>query len=155
MPQDKTEPRAGIAVVARAAVEGGTDDDGKVPSRRLERMMHALSMDPGSRWLSIEVEPPSRATEPWPRRLVSLSFKIKGLTIGQFPNAPLAIAFVGGLVSRSTAGSAHSAAQAISAIAITIWGYEELAHGVNWFRHALGLYSLVGITLWLAGILHA
>jgi hypothetical protein len=115
----------------------------------------ALGVDLGSRWLSIEVEPPARATAPWPRRVLSLSLKVKGLTIGQFPNAPLAIAFVGGWVARSASGSVHSAAQAISAVAMTIWAYEELAHGVNWFRHGLGLYSLIGIILWLTGVLPA
>ncbi len=86
--------------------------------------------------------------------MASLSLKVKGLTLAQFPNAPLAIAFVAGVVSMSVAGSVEVAAKAAAAVAMTVWAYEELAHGVNWFRHALGLYSLGGIALGLIGFLH-
>ena len=30
----------------------------------------------------------------------------------------------------------HADAAAISHLAMTIWAYEELVHGVNWFRHS-------------------
>ncbi len=36
-------------------------------------------------------------------------------------------------------GSTHAYASAISYLAMAIWAYEELLHGVNWFRHLLGL----------------
>jgi len=39
----------------------------------------------------------------------------------------------------------HSAARAM-----VIWAYEELAHGVNWFRHLLGLAYVVSTTVHLA-----
>ena len=36
-------------------------------------------------------------------------------------------------------GAGHADARAVSYAAMTIWAYEELVHGVNWFRHLLGL----------------
>ena len=42
-----------------------------------------------------------------------------------------------------TRGATHAFAYALSYVAFTIWAYEELAHGVSWFRHLLGLgYAL-------------
>jgi hypothetical protein len=115
-------------------------------------LLRAVGMVPGSHLLSIEVEPPTRTTDPWLRRLLSLSLKVKGLTVGQFPNAPLAIAFVGGLVSRSTSGAVHDATGVVAVGATAVWAFLELVYGVNWFRHVLGLYSLVGIAMVLAGL---
>ncbi len=47
-------------------------------------------------------------------------------------------------------GPGHFAAQAVSYVAITIWAYEELVHGVNWFRHLLGLVYVVSTGVHLA-----
>jgi hypothetical protein len=33
---------------------------------------------------------------------------------------------------------------------VTIWAYEELAHGVNWFRHLLGLTYIISPAAHLA-----
>jgi len=33
---------------------------------------------------------------------------------------------------------------------MTIWAYEELVHGVNWFRHSLGLAYIVSTGVHLA-----
>jgi hypothetical protein len=59
--------------------------------------------------------------------------------IVQFPNAPLIIAFLAGAAAARTHGSGHAYLAAISFLAFGIWAYEELLHGVNWFRHLLGL----------------
>jgi hypothetical protein len=57
----------------------------------------------------------------------------------QFPNAPLIIAFLAGAAAARTHGSGHAYLAAISFLAIGTWAYGELLHGVNWFRHLLGL----------------
>ena len=50
-------------------------------------------------------------------------------------------------------GAGHADAQTISYLAMTIWAYEELAHGVNWFRHLLGLAYIISTSVHLAGAL--
>jgi hypothetical protein len=59
--------------------------------------------------------------------------------IVQFPNAPLIVAFLAGTVAARTHDPGHAYLAAISFLAFGIWAYEELLHGVNWFRHLLGL----------------
>jgi hypothetical protein len=76
----------------------------------------------------------------WPRRF----------PIVQFPNAPLIAAFIAGQVAGQTHGATHSYASAISYLAFTIWAYEELVHGVNWFRHLLGLGYAISTVVHLA-----
>jgi hypothetical protein len=72
------------------------------------------------------------------KRVTALSFPPR-FPIIQFPNLPLALAFAAGWTATALSGPAHSYAQAVSYLAMTVWAYEELAHGVNWFRHLLGL----------------
>jgi hypothetical protein len=55
----------------------------------------------------------------------------------------LIAAFVAGQVAAMLHGVGHSDAQAVSYLAMTIWAYEELAHGVNWFRHLFGLAYII------------
>jgi hypothetical protein len=76
----------------------------------------------------------------WPRRF----------PIVQFPNAPLIAAFVTGQAAAMLHGAAHWDAAAVSYVAMAIWAYEELVHGVNWFRHLLGLVYLTSTILHLA-----
>jgi hypothetical protein len=59
--------------------------------------------------------------------------------IVQFPNAPLIIALLAGAAAAHTHDPGHAYLAAISFLAFGIWAYEELLHGVNWFRHLLGL----------------
>ena len=102
-------------------------------------------MDIGRPLVWVVVEPTSAPTESRLRRVASLSLQIKGLTVGQFPNASLALAFGAGLVSASTHGPGHAVARGVAVAATAVWGYQELLHGVNWFRRVLGVYSLVGV----------
>jgi hypothetical protein len=67
------------------------------------------------------------------------------MTIAQFPNKPLIIALLAALLSLVTRGQAHSFVSAIFYIALTIWAYEELVRGVNWFRRLLGAVVLIYI----------
>ena len=83
-----------------------------------------------------------RALE-WPRRF----------PLAQFPNNPLIAAFLAGQVAAMLHGMGHSDARAISYLAMGIWAYEELTHGVNWFRHLLGLAYVVSTGAHLASAL--
>ncbi len=47
-------------------------------------------------------------------------------------------------------GSGQFDAKAVSYLALTIWAYEELVHGVNLFRHLLGLAYIVSTVAHLA-----
>lgn len=116
------------------------------------RLLRIAGMDRARPLVWVGVEPQSRPTSSRLRRIASLSLQIKGLTIAQFPNASLAIGFVAGMVSGSTHGSSHTAARVVTIGAVTLWGYGELVHGVNWFRHALGVYALVGVIVGLVGL---
>jgi hypothetical protein len=79
------------------------------------------------------------------KRLTELSFP-KRFPIVQFPNLPLIIGLAAGFVAMFLHGSPHSYAQSVSYLGMTIWAYEELVNGVNWFRHLLGLaYGLIMI----------
>jgi hypothetical protein len=79
----------------------------------------------------------------WPRRY----------PIAQFPNNPLIAAFLAGQVAAMLHGSGQFDAKAVSYLAITIWAYEELVHGVNGFRHLLGLAYLASTGAHLASAL--
>lgn len=72
----------------------------------------------------------------------------------QFPNAPLILAFLAGQTAAHLHGQGHADASAISFLALAVWAYEELAHGVNWFRHLLGLAYIISTTVHLALALH-
>jgi hypothetical protein len=76
----------------------------------------------------------------WPRRFPH----------AQFPNDALIVAFVAGQLAVMLHGSGHADARAVSYLAMTIWAYEELAHGVNWFRHLLGLTYIISTAMHLA-----
>jgi hypothetical protein len=78
--------------------------------------------------------------------------KIRGYTVGQFPNPPLWIALAALLVSRLTDDSTaiHDIARAVFYVALIIWAYEEAARGVNGFRRALGAVALLLIVVDLA-----
>lgn len=70
--------------------------------------------------------------------------------IVQFPNVALFAAFVSGQAAAVTHGVGHADAAAVSYAATTIWAYEELVDGVNWFRHLLGLVYITSTVAHLA-----
>jgi hypothetical protein len=72
------------------------------------------------------------------RRVRSFSFP-RRFPIVQFPNDPLIVAFLSGQLASMVHGVGNADALAVSYLAMMVWAYEELAHGVNWFRHLLGL----------------
>jgi hypothetical protein len=87
------------------------------------------------------------------KHLTELSFP-RSYPIVQFPNAPLILAFVSGLLAHNSDGRVHSYAQAISYLAMAIWAYLELFHGVNAFRRLLGLAYTISTAVHLANALH-
>jgi len=70
------------------------------------------------------------------KRLTGLSFP-RCFPIVQFPNLPLIVAVLAGAAGKFLDGSALSYNASVSYLAMTIWAYEELVHGVNWFRRLL------------------
>jgi hypothetical protein len=132
-------------------------DTPETPATRHLRLVHErqLESEPSA------VAPPPPPTRPkstgaalWVRfkRLRQFGWP-RSFPLVQFPNAPLIIAFLAGQAAGLAHGSAHADATAISYLAMTIWAYEELAHGVNWFRHLLGLAYLLSTLAHLALVL--
>jgi hypothetical protein len=83
------------------------------------------------------------------KRLTQLGWP-RDFPIVQFPNAPLAVALLTGITAARVHGSAHAYLAAVSILALGIWAYEELVHGVNWFRRLLGLGFAISIVVHLA-----
>ncbi len=82
------------------------------------------------------------------------SIEIRGLTVAQFPNPPLIVALLAAVVGRIAAsGTVDDCARAIFYVALTAWAWEEAAHGVNWFRRALGVAALLYIVVSLCAAL--
>ena len=78
--------------------------------------------------------------------------KIRGYTVGQFPNPPLWVALAAFLVALLTGDGTtiNDLARAVLYVALTIWAYEEAANGVNGFRRALGAVALVLLVIAIA-----
>jgi len=88
------------------------------------------------------------------KRVTGLSFP-RRFPIVQFPNLPLIVAVLAGEAGNFLDGSAHSYAASVSYLALTIWAYEELVRGVNWFRRLLGLAFVILLIVRVADALHA
>lgn len=75
---------------------------------------------------------------------IQRDLKIRGYTVGQFPNRPLWIALAALLMARLTddGSTIDDLARATFYVALTVWAYEEAAHGVNGFRKGLGTAAL-------------
>lgn len=73
--------------------------------------------------------------------------------IVQFPNVPLVVAIVAGLLARPTHGTIHAGAEAVEYLGIAIWAYLELVDGVNAFRRVLGAVFVVVTVVQLTGAL--
>jgi hypothetical protein len=43
----------------------------------------------------------------------------------------------------------------VSYLAMAMWAFEELVHGVNWFRRVLGLAYVILLVVRVADALHA
>jgi len=100
--------------------------------------------------------PAPNELRPWLafKRLTTLGFP-RRFPIVQFPNAPLITAFLAGQAAAHIHGPSHAYASAVSYLAMIIWAYEELVHGVNWFRHLLGLAYVIILVVRVAHGLQA
>jgi hypothetical protein len=87
------------------------------------------------------------------KRLTQLSFP-RSFPIVQFPNLPLAVALIAGEAANLMRGSGHAYATSVSYLALTVWAYEELTHGVNWFRRLLGVVFVGVVVVRVAHALH-
>jgi hypothetical protein len=87
------------------------------------------------------------------KRLTELGFP-RRFPIVQFPNLPLIIAFVAAGAGRLVHGMADAYTASVSYLALTIWAYEELVRGVNWFRRLLGLGVAIITVVQVAHALH-
>ena len=87
------------------------------------------------------------------RRLTGFGFPQR-FPIVQFPNLPLIVAFLAGRAGAFLDGTEHSYAASVSYLAMTIWAYEELVHGVNWFRRVLGLTFVILLIMRVARAVH-
>ena len=88
------------------------------------------------------------------KRLTALGFPPR-FPIVQFPNVPLIAAFAAGELGRVLHGTEHSFARSVAYLAMTIWAYEELVHGVNWFRRLLGCTYVIILVIRVAHGLQA
>lgn len=72
------------------------------------------------------------------------SLEIRGVTVAQFPNPPLATALLAGIVGRvaSDGSDLEDGARAIFYVALTVWAWEEASRGNGWFRRGLGVAGL-------------
>jgi hypothetical protein len=62
-----------------------------------------------------------------------------GFEVVQFPNPPLIVALLASAAGHLTGGTGHRVAQSVFYTAMSVWAYEELRSGDNWFRRLLGL----------------
>jgi hypothetical protein len=108
-------------VAASPSTPGRAGADGKAPAGIKERLLRT--------WLAY-------------KRLTGLSFP-RRFPIVQFPNLPLIVAVLVGEARKLPDGSAHSYPASVSYLAMTIWAYEELVHGINWFRRLPGLAYVI------------
>jgi hypothetical protein len=76
------------------------------------------------------------------QRLTRLGFPQR-FQIVQFPNVPLLTAFLAGGARHFVAGAGRPYLTSVAYLAMTVWAYEELVHGSNWFRHLLGVAFVI------------
>ena len=84
--------------------------------------------------------------------MVPRDLRIRGYTVGQFPNPPLWVALAALVVALlfHDASTIGDVARAVFYVALSIWAYQEATEGVNGFRKALGIVALVLIVVAVA-----
>ena len=88
------------------------------------------------------------------RRLTASGWP-RAFPIAQFPNPPLLVALVGWLFGALAAGDTHRWGRAVFYMGLTVWAWEEMTAGVNWFRRLIGIGMLVWLTSQIASSLPA
>ncbi len=69
------------------------------------------------------------------------------MVIFQAPNKPIIVALVAAVIGFFVSGVVQGYVATIFYMAIIIWAYEEIVHGVNWFRRGLGSVVMVAILI--------
>ncbi len=87
-------------------------------------------------------------------RLTALGFP-RRFPIVQFPNLPLIVGLLAGGAAAFLHGDTHFYARSVAYLGLTIWAYEEVVSGVNWFRRLLGFAYGVILIIQVAHALHA
>ena len=77
----------------------------------------------------------------------------RSFPVAQFPNPPLIVALLAWVIARVTDGRARDAAEGVFLVGLTVWAWEELSRGVNWFRRALGALGLAYVVVRIAAAL--
>ncbi len=105
--------------------------------------------------LQEEYHPRSTLSSAWRafQRLTTLGYP-RRFPVVQFPNLPLIIALIAGYGSRYVRGTGHAYLLAVGYLAMTIWAYEELGRGTNWFRRLLGMAFMVDLVVRVGQGLH-
>jgi hypothetical protein len=120
----------------------------------LPQPQHARAPQPAQQAPAPQDAPPGgshpRARQLWRawQWLLAFSFP-RRFPIVQFPNLPLALAFVSGQIAHRTHGPAHAYALAVSYLAMAVWAWWELTDGVNWFRRLLGAFYVASTSIHL------
>lgn len=111
-------------------------------------------VDPGfdsSRpWVAVLVEPSAPRPANRRQQVSRLCLQVKGLSIAQFPNPPLAVAIVARVLARRASGRGREIVEALAAAALAAWAYGELSAGTNRFRRVLGALALARTAAQLA-----
>jgi hypothetical protein len=83
---------------------------------------------------------------------VHRDLKIRGYTVGQFPNPPLWIALAALIVAwlTSEGSTVNDVARAVFYVGFAAWAWLETTSGVNGFRRALGAGGLLLVVVLLA-----
>jgi hypothetical protein len=68
----------------------------------------------------------------------------------QFPNPPLLTAWIAGWAQHFVAATGRLYLTSVVYLAMTVWAYEELAHGSDWFRQLLGGAFMIILTVRVA-----
>jgi hypothetical protein len=132
--RDALEPGADSGCVPCAPPSAGSADQPVLAPGRF-----------GARWAHLRRWFTQLTQLGWPRRF----------PVVQFPNVPLLVAIVAGRATGIVNEPAGSYSQSVSYLAMTVWAYEELVHGVNWFRRLLGLVYLIVMVMRVAHAAHA
>lgn len=109
-----------------------------------------LGLNSSRPWVAVIVEPSSPRPANRRQRLTRLCVQVRGLTVAQFPNRPLAVAVAAQLAARRASGAGRDVAGALAAAALAAWGFDELSAGTNWFRRCLGAIALARVAPALA-----
>lgn len=144
----------GTQVVVRSKLLGDLPDELIGDVRRCHQLISGATCPTGTAWLchARRVNNRIRQARIAYKRLTSTGWP-RSFPVAQFPNPPLLLALAGWLLARLGSGSVHSTGRAVFYVGLSVWAWEELTSGVNWFRRLIGLGGLAWIVSQLAGLI--